>query len=440
MILFKNATLIDMDPPSVRSSMDLLVKNDTILEVGNSLSAPGAEKIDLNGSIIFPGLVCSHHHYYSGLARGIMADIGPTPDFASVLKNLWWRLDRALDRESLKSSALICSLDAIRCGTTAVIDHHASPSCVDGSLNIIKEAFESCGLRGMSCYEVTDRNSQEEMLAGVEENRSFAENLEREKKEGRWSGLFESHIGGHAPFTLSDKALKLIGTAMESTNRGFHIHVAEDRYDVSFSHANYGQDIMHRLDSFGLLNEKSVMVHGVYLSSDEIALMNERDVFLVHNARSNMNNNVGCNMRLPEIKNLAIGTDGMGGDMMEELKFAYFNHKNNGGSWWPGDYLNALIAGNRILERNFNASFGRLQPGYKADLVVAEYSSPTALLPENIAGHLIFGMNAGIVKSVMIEGHFVYKDKRFPFDVTDIYQDASEQSVKLWERMNKVKA
>lgn len=439
MTLLKNAALIEMDPPSVMESMDLLVENDTIREIGSNLAAPGAEVVDLEGKIIFPGLVCSHHHYYSGLARGIMADIGPTPDFASVLKNLWWRLDRALDRESLKASALICSLDAIRAGTTSVIDHHASPSCVEGSLTILKEAFEFCGLRGMSCYEVTDRNGRDEMLAGVEENRAFAESLDKEKADGRWSGLFEAHIGGHAPFTLNAEALKLLGDTVESTGRGFHIHVAEDRYDVSFSHAQYGKDLMVRLDDFALVNEKSLMVHGVYLNSDEIRLLNERDAFLAHNARSNMNNNVGYSSRLPEVKNLAIGTDGIGADMFEELKFAYFNHKNNGGPWWPGDYLKVLMAGNRILERNFGASFGRLQPGCKADLVVAAYSAPTALLPENIAGHLIFGMGASIVESVMIDGRFVYRDRCFPFDTADIDKNAAEQSLALWERMNKVK-
>ncbi len=440
MILLKNATLIDMEPPAIRDSMDLLVKNDTIKEIGSNLSAPDAQVVDLGGKLLFPGLVCSHHHYYSGLARGIMANIGPTPDFASVLKNLWWRLDRALDQESLKASALICSLDAIRSGTTSVIDHHASPSCVEGSLSILKEAFEFCGLRGMSCYEVTDRNGRDEMLAGIEENRRFAEALDKEKASGQWQGLFEAHIGGHAPFTLNDEALRLLGDLVENSGRGFHIHVAEDRYDVSFSHAHYGKDLIARLDEFGLVNEKSLMVHGVYLNSTEIELLNERNAFLVHNARSNMNNNVGYNQHLPELDNLAIGTDGIGADMFEEVKFAYFNHKNNGGPWWPGDYLKALMAGNTILERNFGASFGKLRPGYKADLVIADYSAPTALLPENVAGHLVFGMGSAIVESVIINGQFVYRDGVFPFETDDIYRNAANQSLALWDTMNQVKA
>ncbi|OQX28747.1 MAG: chlorohydrolase [Spirochaeta sp. LUC14_002_19_P3] len=438
MTLFKNATLLEIDPPAIRESMELLVEDDQISKIAPKIDAPNAEMVDLKGKILMPGMVCSHHHYYSGLARGILAEIGPTPDFASILKNLWWRLDRALDAESLKSSALICSLDAIRAGTTAVIDHHASPNFIEGSLKVLKDAFEHCGLRGMSCYEVTDRNGREGMLAGVEENRAFAGLLDEEKKTGKWRGLFESHIGGHAPFTLSDESLKLLADTVEKSRRGLHIHVAEDSYDSSHSHAEHGKDLLVRLDSFGLLGPKSIMVHGVYLSSSEIDLLNQRDGFLVHNNRSNMNNSVGYNTRLPELKNLALGTDGIGGDMFEEVKFAYFNHKNNSGPWWPPNYAKALAAGNRLLERNFAASFGRLLPGYKADLVVADYPSPTPLVPENIAGHLVFGMTSSIVESVMINGQFVYRNRQFPFDIGPIYSEAAVQSRKLWERMDNI--
>ena len=438
MTLFQNATLLDMNPPDIRPNMDLLVEGDTIKEVGKNLTAsgPGIETVDVNGKLLFPGMVCSHHHYYSGLARGILATIGPTPDFASILKNLWWRLDRALDRSSLKSSALICCLDAIRCGTTAVIDHHASPNFIEGSLSVLQEAFEFCGLRGASCYEVTDRKGKEGMMAGIEENRAFAEKLDNQKKTGTWKGLFDTLIGGHAPFTLPDDALKSLGDVVEKTGRGFHVHVAEDRYDSSHSHAVYGEDLIFRLDRFGLLTPKSIMVHGVYLSSEEIALINERDAFLAHNSRSNMNNNVGYNPRLPEVENLVIGTDGIGGDMFEEIKFSYFNHKANGGPQWPGDYLDRLMTGNKLLERIFAASFGRLEPGCKADIVLASYDAPTPLLAENLAGHVVFGMNSSVVESVMIDGRFVYRDRQFPFNAAPIYAEAVGESEKLWKRMD----
>ncbi|WP_252248956.1 amidohydrolase family protein, partial [Clostridium sp. ZBS20] len=94
-----------------------------------------ARNKEMHGRIVMPGIVCSHNHFYSGLSRGIMANIAPSPDFISTLKNLWWRLDRALDAESLYYSGLICSLEAIKSGCTSVIDHHASPAYIGGSLS-----------------------------------------------------------------------------------------------------------------------------------------------------------------------------------------------------------------------------------------------------------------------------------------------------------------
>ena len=441
MILFKNATLVEFDPPRVREGYDLLVEDNTIKAVGESLSVQGvATVIDAEGKLIFPGLVCSHHHYYSGLARGMLVDIGPTPDFVSILKNLWWRMDRALDEESLYSAALICSLDAIRCGTTAVVDHNASPNFITGSLATIQRAFETAGLRGVTCYEVTDRHGDAGMHEGVEENVAFAKRIDDERAAGSWSGLTEALVGGHAPVTLPDNALRMVADACEKTGRGFHVHVAEDPYDVSHSHITYGKDLIPRLADFGLIDEKCLVAHGTHLASSEVERMNDRDAFLLHSCRSNMNNGVGYNHRLPEFSRFALGTDGIGGDMFTELKSAYFKHRDAGGALGPGDFLGALAAGNEILRRIFGRSFGRLEPGCAADVVVAAYASPTALVAENIAGHMVFGMGSEIVETVMIEGRIVMRDRRLAADTETIYREARRQAARLWERMKSIEA
>ena len=440
MILFTNATLVEFDPPRIRYNEDVLVEGDTIIKVGKGLDASGVERtVDGSGKLLFPGIVCSHTHFYSGLSRGIMANIGDTPDFVSILKNLWWRLDRALDSESLRASGLICSLDAIRAGTTAVIDHHASPTFISGSLDVIKKAFEETGLRGTTCYEVTDRHGEEAMQEGVDENIAFARSIDAEKKAGTWSGLTEAHIGGHAPCTLPDAALKLLADACEERGRGFHVHLAEDAWDVSHSHINYGKDLVFRLDDFGLVRDNSILVHGVHLNPDEVERINERGAFLVHNSRSNMNNGVGYNPNLPRLENWALGTDGIGSDMFAEMQSAYFKHKDEKGPLWPGDFLAALAAGNRILEKSFGRPFGRIEPGYTSDLVVADYASPTPLEPENIAGHMVFGMASNIVETVMINGRIVMEKRSFPgIPREDIYRDAAEQARRLWERMDRI--
>ncbi|MFP4206852.1 MAG: amidohydrolase family protein, partial [Spirochaetaceae bacterium] len=183
MILFRNATLVEFDPPRVREGQDVAVEGDRIAAVGADLPAAGAPGpsaaaaappaaagpperiIDAGGKLLFPGMVCSHTHLYSAFARGIMAEIGPMPDFVSILKQLWWRVDQAVDGDILYYSALTASLDAIRAGTTALVDHHASPNMITGSLATIRRAFEEAGIRGATCYEVTDRHGADGMRA-----------------------------------------------------------------------------------------------------------------------------------------------------------------------------------------------------------------------------------------------------------------------------------
>jgi putative selenium metabolism protein SsnA len=291
----------------------------------------------------------------------------------------------------------------------------------------------------MTCFETSDRNSGlDEMSAGVEENIRFAQLIDAAKEKGEEPYLVEAHIGAHAPFTVSNEGLSMLSDAVQSTGRGLHIHVAEDRYDVTHSHHHYDQDIVERLDDYGLINHKTLLAHGLFLSEKEIAILNKRDGFLAHNARSNMNNNVGYNHQLTRFNNIALGTDGIGADMFEELKFAFFKHRDSGGQMWPDSFLKHLWNGNELLARNFGAKFGLLEPGYKADLTILDYISPTPLVADNLAGHFAFGLSSGNVSSVMVEGRFVYEDREFPMAIAPIYAQARKVAARLWKAMDQL--
>ncbi|MEI9882534.1 putative aminohydrolase SsnA [Atlantibacter hermannii] len=439
MLILKNVTAVQLHPAMVMENVDIAIDGDEIQAVGPGLTQryPEASCKEMHGRVVMPGIVCAHNHFYSGLSRGIQAKIDPCPDFISTLKNLWWRLDRALDEESLYYSGLICSLEAIKSGCTAVIDHHASPAYIAGSLDTLRNAFIRVGLRGMTCFETTDRNAGlKELQAGVEENIRFAQHIDSAKEKGQQPYLVEAHIGAHAPFTVPDAGLAMLSEAVKVTGRGLHIHAAEDRYDVSHSHHHYGKDLLARLADYGLIDSKTLIAHGLYLSASDIDLLNEKDGFLVHNARSNMNNHVGYNHQLPRVRNLALGTDGIGSDMFEEMKFAFFKHRDAGGPLWPDSFARALTHGNALLSRNFHAKFGRLEAGYKADLTICDYSAPTPLLPENIAGHIAFGLGSSSVHSVMVNGVMVYEDRQFAFDCEPVYAEARKVAARMWQRMD----
>jgi putative selenium metabolism protein SsnA len=438
MIALKNATVVHLSPAEVTAGVDVLIEGTEIQAVGRGAAAGArAERtIDLDGRVLMPGLVCSHDHFYSGLSRGIIARIALSTDFVSTLANLWWRLDRAIDQEALRASGTICALEALKAGCTAVIDHHASPSFIEGSLDTLKQCFEKVGLRGILCYETTDRNGAEGMEMGVRENRGFARGVEAERKSKGKQRQVEAMIGGHAPFTLGDDALGRLGEVVRETGRGFHVHVAEDGFDSSYSHRFHGKDALKRLEDFGLVTDKSLIAHGLYLTQEDREVLNSRDAFLAHNCRSNMNNHVGYNEELPRVKNVALGTDGIGSDMLQELKFAYFRHRDSGGSLAPGAFTRFLQNGNEILRRSFGENFGRVEKGYKADLTILDYDSPTPLVRENVAGHAVFGMGSRDVHSVIVNGKIVMEARSFQLDTAAVYAEAREAALRLWRNMD----
>jgi putative selenium metabolism protein SsnA len=420
--------------------MDILVRDGVIAGLGRNLERKpgggerGVEKegkvIDAGGGYVMPGNVCAHNHFYSALARGITSRIRPSPDFVSVLQNLWWRLDRALGESTLHYSGLVGAIEAVRAGTTAVIDHNASPSFIRGSLKVLKSAFEKCGIRGILCYEVTDRNGPRDRDAGVQENSEF---IAREETD-----LVKGAVGAHAPFTLDDGSLTMLSEAVQKTGRGIHIHVSEDRFDLSYSNHLYGLSPLERLAGYDLLDEKSLVVHGVHLTAREIGLLESRGSFLVHNPRSNMNNAVGYCGFLSRLSNVAIGTDGIGSDMFEETRIGYFRSREAGSGLGPSDFARFLCGGNVILGRCFGGRFGRVEPGYAADLVILDYGNPTPLDERNAAGHLVFGLGSHSVKTVIVGGRCVYEDRRFPFDVDAVYAQARKEAARLWAAIDRL--
>lgn len=433
-LLIKQARLLQFYPEKLAAKADIFIQDEYINKVGKDLEKElKGEKIDkvidAGGNFVIPGNVCSHNHFYSALARGVVADIRPSYDFVGILQNLWWRLDRALDESSLYYSGLAGALDAVRAGTTSVIDHNASPSCIKGSLKILKTAFEKCGLRGILCYEVTDRNGLQGRDNGIKENLEFIKNQETD--------LIKGAVGAHAPFTLCDESLNHLSEAVRETQRGIHIHTAEDKYDLSYSHYNYGMSTLERLERFNLLDEKSLIVHGVHLLDKDADIIESHNSFLVHNPKSNMNNNVGYNSKLFGLKNVAIGTDGIGSDMFEETKFGYFKSRDAGLNLLPSDFMRFLCNGNKIAERYFNGKFGQIEPGFLADLVILDYLHPTPVMMNNTAGHFIFGLSSQVVETVIINGRCVYGNRQFPFDVESIYCKARKEASRLWKKIDR---
>ena len=243
-------------------------------------------------------MVCAHHHLYSALARGMPAPPRTPNGFREILDLVWWRLDRALDLETIEWSAKLGALEALERGTTAIIDHHESPNAIEGSLTVIADACEEVGVRVSCSYGITDRHGPDGAAAGLAENDRFL-----------GDGEHEGYVGLHAAFTCSDDTIAAAAELAEKHGVGVHVHVAEGTDDT------WERLVDHSEDDW-------LIVHGVHLPDDH-GLQGT----LVHNPRSNMNNSVGYARPRRLGLEVALGTDGIGADMLAELQLAYVAHR-----------------------------------------------------------------------------------------------------------------
>ena len=389
----------------------------------------GAERIDVTGCLVVPGNSCAHHHLYSALARGMPGPAEAPQDFLGILESVWWRLDRALDSESIRLSALAGAVGAARAGTTSLIDHHASPNAIEGSLDVLGEALEQAGLRAVVCYEVTDRHGEEEGRRGIDENVRFLGSNDCPTVRGM--------MGAHASFTIGPGTMDALVGAARSAGVPVHIHVAEDAYDQEHSLDTYGVRVTHRLADAGALEEGDLVAHGVWLSDDEVALIRSSGAWVAHNPRSNMNNGVGYAPALEMGERVALGTDGIDGDMFEETRACYLKARERSLEAAPADAVRRLATGATVTGSVFGEpALGTLEPGAPADLTVLEYRSPTPVDDHNLTGHYIFGLGAWAVRDVMVAGRWVIRDRVHQLvDESELAARCEQSARHLWARM-----
>ncbi len=430
----------------------LVVRDGVIVAIGKTTDLraqyPVAEMVDARGGLVLPGLLCTHTHFYGAFARGMAIPGEPPKNFPEILERLWWRLDKLLTLEDTRASADIFMVDAIRHGTTCVIDHHASPNAVDGSLDVIAEAVEQAGIRACLAYEVSDRDGPAITEAGIHENERFIRSLY--ERPAAKQGLLAGSFGLHASFTLSPHSLEKCAALGAALGVGFHIHVAEDACDEDDSVTRYGVRTVERLERSDILGPLSIAAHCVHVNSSEIGRLAHTRTHVVHNPRSNMNNAVGVapvqEMRASGV-NVGLGNDGFSMNMLQEMKVAYLMPKLAGRDprLMPGDVVMdmAFARNARIAEAVFRPFagtpehfFGELRPGAAADLAILEYHPPTPMMVGNLPWHLIFGADGTHVRDTMVAGRWLMRDRKLlTLDEERIMARARELSVKLWARM-----
>jgi putative selenium metabolism protein SsnA len=421
--------------PQVMPSGAVVWRGERILAVGPETELrrayPEARFLDARGGLILPGLINLHHHFYSALARGL--DPGaPLTNFAEILDRLWWRLDRALDPESVRFSAQLSVADCIRWGCTTVFDHHSSPGCLAGSLDIIADAVNAAGLSAVLCYEVTDRNGHDQARAGIEENLRF---IQKHCSHPCIRGV----VGLHASFTLRDSTLAEVAER-RPPRAGCHIHAAEAPLDVAESRRAFGLGPVDRLERFGLLDERCLLAHGIHLESADYANIAQHGAVLVHNPESNASNGVGQLDAANAARQgclVGLGTDGMSSTMLQALRAAFLVFKRAANSGCATAVLPELLFNNVQVARRFfdEPLLGELAPGAPADVIVVDAQSPTPVVPENLMSHLIFGASESPVRHTIARGRVLLEDfSHRTLDPAELAAHAGELTPGLYKR------
>ncbi len=428
-----NGLLIDLDPPRVRWG-GVRVDGRRIVAAGAGVQpVPGDETHDCGGAAVLPGLVNGHTHLYSALACGMPPPAEAPQNFRQILERVWWKLDAALDRRGILASGLVGALEALHCGTTTVIDHHASPSCIPASLDLLEESLARLGLRGVLCYEVTDRHGRSDREAGLAENERYLDKC-AQRDDGRFAAL----VGAHALFTLEDDSLDALAALVREFDAGLHIHLAEDPCDEEACGSEHQMFLLDRLRSHKLLTDRAVLAHGTHLSDDDVRGLAAVGCTVVHNPRSNMNNAVGYSRvaRMCPSLPVALGTDGIGSNMLAEARAAHLKSRDEGPPLPPDRVLAMLAQSARRASESLGVPLGRLEPGYAADLAVTDYVPATPIHDSNVGGHLLFGLEARHVKDVMIDGKWRLRGRKVVgLDETAERRRAGEVAANLWKTL-----
>ena len=441
-MILKNGRVItqDKDRPYIEDGAVVIEGNKIIaVDTTENILAKYKEEdiIDVDGKVIMPGFINTHHHIYSVFARGMASSGKPNENFLEILENLWWKIDKKLSLEDLKYSAYTTYIDCIKKGVTTVFDHNASPFAVTGSLDSIADAAKDLGLRTCLCYEVSDRDGEKIAQEGIDENINFIKKYNTDEQN-----MIKGMFGLHASFTLSDETLRKCDEELKGLNAGYHVHVAEGIDDLEQCLEKYGKRVVERLRDMDILGDKTIAVHCIHVTDDELNILRDTNTMVVHNPESNMGNAVGCQPFLELHQKgitIGLGTDGYTSDMTESMKVANIIHKHvkqNPSVAW-GEVPVSMFENNRkIAQKYFSGDLGILRAGALADVIVVDYDPLTPMNENNINSHILFGFTGKDVVTTIIDGKVIMQDRKLVgINEKEIFKTSREVAKKLWDRM-----
>ena len=391
--------------------------------------------IDASGKIVMPGLICTHTHMPSVVGHNMPVDFSKFGAFMDLLTKWWWPdVEEQTTAEGIYWTTLWAASKMLKTGTTTVCDMVEAPNVVDGCLDHSAAAIEALGSRAVFCYETTERLSQENARAGLNENIRFFKKV---------TGIPESRVSGrigvHTAYTTSENLLKEIRAIATDLGAGLVIHVAEIPPNLLIE--KYGRTAPVVLRDTGFLGDDVLAVHCIHMTPEEIAIWKEYDVKVSHTPMSNM---LGGSGVAPIVDMLNQGiTISLGHDcfftmdLFQYIRMAYLLHKvhHHNPGVIPAFQAIDMTTTSAARALKMDDQIGSLEAGKKADVIIIDPMQPSPLLPQLFYDTLINDVDGSAVETVLVDGKVVVdQQKLVNVDELEIQARVVEETRKLWKR------
>ena len=455
MTVIRGGRVVDIKGHSAPRA-DILVKGDTIVEIGARVSAPSdAKVIDARDRLLHPGLINGHTHSHGNLAKGMVDRV--TLELL-LTAGPWMNGARTLEDKYL--SSLIGAAEMVMKGCTAAYDLAAEfPMPTFEGLEAIGQAYADIGMRAMLAPMVAD-TSFFQAIPGLMDQLPPA--LQKEVEAYRLApykasvaqmkkalhGWKLDSKGVHLavaptiPHHCSRDFLLACLKLSKDYDTGLHSHVSESKVQVVAGYKLYGTSLTAYMDSLGLVGEKFTVGHGVWLDADDMKLLGDKGSSVSHNPGSNMvlGNGIADMRAMLDAKvNVGIGTDGAScsdnQNMYENIRMASMVSKVQGpdNRKWirTEEVLHAATAGSaRAL--GLGDKIGKLEPGYKADIVFLDLGHINWIPFNDPVNQIVHTEDGSAVHSVMIAGRMVLENRKLlNIDLAQVKKNAEKAKERL---------
>lgn len=416
-ILIKNALLNDR-------TIDIYIEGKEIKQIGEGLSFPADKILDGSRKAIIPGFVNAHTHAAMTLFRGFGDDMPLMP----WLEQKIWPNEAKMTREDVYWGAKLACLEMIKSGTTTFFDmYHKFRGTAD--------ATEEMGLRGMIAGVCFDHFQPDQAEKCKRHNEKLVEEVNGYSKRIQYA------LGPHAIYTVSGELLQWCHQFSMEHNIPIHLHLAETEGEVENSIKHFGLSPVRYLYKLGVLSPRLIIAHGIYIDDEELRMLADHEVKVVHNPASNMKLASGIHFKFKEMRQLGItvglGTDGCSSsnnlDMIEAMKLASLL-----GKAWRKD-PEALTA-NEMLQAAttegaamFGLKAGQVKEGYLADLCLIDLNTPAFTPNFNFVSNLVYAANGSCVDTVICDGKILMENKKV-LGEDEIMEKAAEIAYNLMKR------